>query len=118
MLERTIAVRIYFLEALAQNVLCPGAWHGNEHRAALHAKALGRDANPRVPLARYFFFNSNIFGIRVHSATNIAPLDQDSAAEVRRIIRSTYQDSGAVECGVIRLERPTTVFGEGSCCPI
>ena len=114
MLERAVPCRIDRLEALP-GVLGAGDVGVDLHddRSALDADALRRHADPCIAAPEDLLVRSPPLGIGVDPAAHVEPLDDDRAAELRRVRRPAHEHTRAVRRGRVRRERPPTVAVSG-----
>ena len=102
--ERAVARRIDRLEALARGVGAGRRLDLHEHRSALDADPLRRDADPRVAGAHDLLLQARPVGIGVDAAADVEPLDDHVAAELRRVRRRRARAPG---CGTRALASGT-----------
>lgn len=97
------------LEPLTRRIGAGHTLHRHKNRSALDADPLGGHAYPRVAGAHDLLFGARPFRIGVDAATDVEPLDDDGAAELRGVRRRAHQHTGSVSSTRVRCELPAAV---------
>src|ERR1700687_1475436 len=109
MLQGAVAHRIDGLEALTGRGLGAGDVYLHEYRSAFDADALRGHADPGVSGSHELFGRARPFGIGVDAATDVEPLDDDIAAELRRIRGRAHEHTGSIRSARFGREPPAAV---------
>ena len=117
LLERPVACGIDRLEAESGG-LRAGDIDPHQHRTALHADPLGRNADPRIAAPQDLFVGGRPLRVRIDAAADVQPLDDDRAAETRLVARAPHEDACPVRRSTVRRERPAAVLGERAGCRV
>ena len=109
--ERAVPRGVDALQALARD-LGARSFDPNENGTAFDTDQLRGDADPHVPLARDLLVRRHVVGISVDTAAHVQPLDEDSSAEVGRILGSAHEHARPVLGLRARCQRPCAVRGQ------
>ena len=110
--ERAVPRGVDALQAHARDPRRPVASTANEDGTAFDADQLRGDADPHVPLTRDLLVRRHVVGVGVDTTAHVQPLDEDSSAEVGRVLGPAHEHARPVLGLRARCQRPCTVGGE------